>query len=109
MGDAHDVDNDVRNELERDLRTLAIRVQRLDGIIISGDIAFGGQPEEFDYGRGWIEKVRELVNCPNTGIMMTPGNHDVDRTAIVAEVEELHESVRRAQSLQERDDISGLI
>lgn len=104
MGDVHDVDNDVRNELERDLRNfMATRVQKLDGIIVSGDIAFGGQPEEFTYGQGWIEKIRELVDCPTSGVMMTPGNHDVDRAAIVAEVEALHEAVRAAPSLQERD------
>jgi hypothetical protein len=104
MGDAHDVDNDVRNELERDLRNfMATRVQKLDGIIVSGDIAFGGQPEEFAYGRGWIERIRELVDCPTFGVMMTPGNHDVDRAAIVAEVEALHEAVRAVPSLQERD------
>ena len=106
MGDVHDVDSDVRNELERDLRTfVATRVQKLDGIIISGDIAFSGQPEEFSYGRGWIEKICELVNCPTSVVMTTPGNHDVDRAAIVAEVEELHEAVRSTQSLQQRDNI----
>jgi hypothetical protein len=110
MGDAHDVDNDVRNELERDLRNfLATRVQKLDGIIVSGDIAFGGQPEEFAYGRGWIERIRELVDCPTSGVMMTPGNHDVDRAAIVPEVEALHNAVRNAPSLQERDGIIATI
>jgi hypothetical protein len=69
MGDVHDADSDLRNELERDLRTvMATRIRKLDGIIISGDIAFGGQPEEFAFGRGWIEKIRELVDCPKAGI-----------------------------------------
>jgi hypothetical protein len=106
MGDAHDVDNDVRNELERDLRTLmATRVQKLDGIIVSGDIAFGGQPEEFDYGRGWIERIAELVNCPLSAIMTTPGNHDVDRDSISAEIDQLHMIIRNAASLAERDAV----
>jgi hypothetical protein len=110
MGDAHDIDNDVRNELERDLRTfMATRIQKLDGIIVSGDIAFGGQPEEFTYGRGWIEKIRELVNCPIGSVMTTPGNHDVDRNAISADVQELHDQIRKDQSLQERDGVIAAI
>ena len=37
MGDAHDADADLRNELERDLRTIrAERLWRIDGIIVSG-------------------------------------------------------------------------
>jgi predicted phosphodiesterase len=109
MGDVHDIDNDVRNELERDLRNvLASRVQKLDGIIVSGDIAFAGQPEEFEYGRGWIEKIAELANC--SVVMMTPGNHDVDRDSIFPHVEQLHEEIRAAASLQERDAvIAGIL
>src|ERR1019366_2935871 len=58
---------------------------------------------------GWIEKIRDFVNCPPSGVMMTPGNHDVDRDAIVAEIEALHESIREASSLQERDSIIAAI
>src|SRR5260221_6295381 len=84
MGDVHDTDSDLRNELERDLRIVrSNRLQKLDGIIISGDIAFGGQPEEFAYGQAWIEKIRELLDCAKTGIMVIPGNHDVDRQAVL--------------------------
>lgn len=119
MGDFHDTDSDLRNELERDLRNIiATRIQKLDGIIISGDIAFGGQPEEFAFARGWIEKIRELVDCPKTGVMTTPGNHDVDRAAVPAgsNVDKLHEAIRAAFTLPKldaviadtlRDDVKG--
>lgn len=108
VGDAHDIDDEIRNELERDLRIVrAKHVPKLDGIVVSGDIAFSGQPEEFDYARGWIEKVRELLDCPPVGVMVTPGNHDVDRTPIVAggQIDELHESIRAGGSLQQRDSL----
>ena len=106
VGDAHDIDDEIRNELERDLRIVRTKyVLKLDGIIISGDIAFGGQPEEFAYACGWIEKIRELLDCPPAGVMVTPGNHDVDRTPIVAggQIDLLHDNVRAGQSLQQRD------
>ena len=111
MGDVHDLDSDLRNELERDLRTItANRVPQLDGMIVSGDIAFSGQREEFEFGRGWIEKIRELINCPDGAIMMTPGNHDVDWKAIDADVEGLHAKIRAAENLADRDQaLAGIL
>jgi len=108
MGDVHDVNADLRNELERDLRTFrSNRVQRLDGIIISGDVAFGGKPEEYAYAKGWIEKIRELINCPKENIMTIPGNHDVDRDQVLpgSEADGLHERIRGAASTVARDEI----
>jgi hypothetical protein len=96
MGDVHDEDSDLRNELERDLRTVRTTlVQKLDGIIISGDIAFGGQPEEFAYAHGWIERIRELLDCPLPGIMTIPGNHDVNRRLVEpgGDADSLHERI----------------
>jgi hypothetical protein len=111
MGDVHDVDADLRNELERDLRIVrTTRLTKLDGIIVSGDIAFSGQPEEFAYGRAWIEKIRELVDCPTTGIMVIPGNHDVDREVVQpSSVEDLHNRVRAAPSHVARDETIAAI
>jgi 3',5'-cyclic AMP phosphodiesterase CpdA len=78
-GDAHDADADLRNELERDLRILrGTRVPKLDGMIVSGDIAFGGKKDEFDFATGWIERVRELMDCPKNGIMVAPGTEVAD-------------------------------
>src|SRR5690242_19041020 len=77
VDDAHDADKDLRNELERDLRRIATsQVRKVDGIIVSGDIAFGGQPDEFDFAKGWLKRIAELVACPADAIMVTPGNHD---------------------------------
>jgi hypothetical protein len=112
VGDVHDIDSDLRNELERDLQTVRTnRIQKLDGIIISGDVAYGGQPEEYAYARGWIERIRELVDCPLAGIMTIPGNHDVDWLAIGAgsDTDRLHDRIRQAQTLEERDEAIAAI
>src|SRR5205823_4528909 len=82
VGDIHDADADLRNELERDLRRLRSKVPRFDGIVVSGDIAFSGQEEEYAYARSWLERIRELLACPPSGMMVTPGNHDVRRDCI---------------------------
>jgi hypothetical protein len=107
VGDAHDEDNDLRNELGRDLRRLRPRLPGLDGLIISGDIAFGGKKEEYDYAGGWIGSICEMIDCDRRSIMITPGNHDVDQDLIPpdGEVDVLHEEIRGAESLGGYDEL----
>ncbi len=112
VGDAHDSDSDLRNELERDLRIVrSTKIQKLDGLIVSGDIAFGGQPEEFTYARGWIGRLCELLDCPVSSVMVIPGNHDVDRhvVAVGTPADNLHNRIRAAASLPERDEVIAAI
>jgi len=111
-GDVHDPDNDLRNELERDLRTISTtRVNRVDGIIVSGDIAFGGQNDEFDLARGWLKHIGELIACPADAIMVTPGNHDVDRAKVPTdgEIDLMHNEVRAPVTLAGRDEAIAAI
>src|SRR5665213_2621219 len=97
-GDMHDANKDIRNELEQDLRTISTTlVKGVDGIIVSGDIAFAGQKAEFDFAKDWLKHIGELLHCPTDTIMVTPGNHDVDREEIPAggEVDLLHQDIRK--------------
>lgn len=105
-GDAHDVDADIRNEIERDLRNLRTsRIPRIDGIIVSGDIAFSGKQDEFAFARSWIERICEQVECPTSGVMIVPGNHDVDRASAGSkDIAQLHDQVRTAATAAARDD-----
>lgn len=100
-GDAHDEGADLRNELERDLRRLRARLSRLDGLLVSGDIAYGGKQGEYEYAAGWIESIRELLGCDHDGVMITPGNHDIDHDLIPddGDVASLQEKIREAGSL----------
>lgn len=105
-GDIHDQDTDLRNELERDLRRVNINlVPKISGIIISGDIAYAGKKEEFEFASGWIEKIRELVNCPSDCVMVTPGNHDVDRDILLSrtDITDIHQRIRIEGALNVRD------
>ena len=105
MGDAHDGDLLLRHELELDLRRQRTRLERLDGLIVSGDVAFGGKAEEYEYAAGWLNTVRELVGCPPEAVMVIPGNHDVDRdvAAVGGDVHTLQQEIRSAGSLQGYD------
>lgn len=104
-GDAHDEDRLLRHELQLDLRRLRTRLTRLDGLIVSGDVAFSGKSDEFDYARGWLESVREQLECPPESVMITPGNHDVDHASIppAGEIEALHQEIRQGATLAEHD------
>jgi predicted phosphodiesterase len=77
-----DIDRIVRNELERDAINLLPSIQPLSGIIISGDIAFAGKPEEFQTGISWLADLSGKLNCNPGFVWCVPGNHDVDRNVI---------------------------
>jgi Calcineurin-like phosphoesterase len=107
VGDVHDVDADLRNEIEIDLRRLRGEFPQVNGIIISGDIAFGGQREEYLSGGSWIERIREQLGCSLDSVMITPGNHDIDRNLIVpgSDINNMHREIRAAPSAEEREAI----
>jgi hypothetical protein len=111
IGDVHDADVEIRNELERDLRRIRSRVSKLDGIIISGDIAFGGQVDEYTYARNWIESVREQLDCSADGVMVIPGNHDVDRQMVPdgGDAQKLHDEIRSAATTEERNAVIATV
>jgi hypothetical protein len=104
-GDLHDEDADLRNELEFDLRNSPTLVPRIDAIIVSGDIAFGGQAVEYQTAGAWLRSIAEQVNCPEGRILVTPGNHDVNRDQLPAESEVVgfHRTVQTALTIEERD------
>lgn len=56
-GGVYDPDNDLRNELERDAeREVRTKPHRIDGILVTGDIAFAGIKDEFDVASGLVGK-----------------------------------------------------
>lgn len=78
-GTSYDFDLDIRKELENSLRELARNFPRVDGILVSGDIAFSGQAQEYQMATDWLGTLAGIVNCPSTNISVIPGNHDIDR------------------------------
>src|SRR5450759_932603 len=66
---------------------LAIQVAKLPnkraaGVIITGDIAYGGKATEYGKANEWLEDVARAAKCEVTDIMVVPGNHDIDRDEI---------------------------
>lgn len=78
-GDLHDANRNLRNELELDLSRMRAHLGKVDGIIVSGDIAYAGKPAEYEYASSWLQRISELLECSMDDVMVTPGNHDIDR------------------------------
>src|SRR5688572_18814237 len=81
-GSAHDPDREVRDALTADLRTMASRWPKVDGIIITGDIAFSGHASEYKFADAWIRGIAGHLKCKIADVMVIPGNHDVDRAKL---------------------------
>jgi len=74
------INNDVKERLIDDVRAMAkiIKVDRAAGIIITGDIAYGGRAEEYIAAAAWLDRVAQAAGCGITDIQVVPGNHDID-------------------------------
>ena len=48
-------------------------------ILVSGDVAFGGATEEYDYASRWLDGLCNRLSLPPDSVFVVPGNHDVDR------------------------------
>lgn len=51
-------------------------------LIITGDIAYSGKPEEYNLAKTFIDKACQLCEIETERIFIIPGNHDVDRSKI---------------------------
>jgi len=75
-----DPERPYRNALLRDVKEFVRIGESVDAILITGDIAFKGDPEEFGFASVWIEELADIVNCQLSSVFTVPGNHDVDRS-----------------------------
>lgn len=78
------VHDDVKEHLIRDAaRLVQTRTGgSATGVIVTGDIAYGGKLEEYDQAGEWLDRLTAAIGCPRTSVQVVPGNHDIDRDAI---------------------------
>ena len=78
------IHNDIKKRLIDDVKLVAESLEsgRADGIIVTGDIAYGGREEEYREAADWLDKVAEAAGCDIFDIQVVPGNHDVNRDEI---------------------------
>jgi hypothetical protein len=81
---AWDLDADLRQQLITDLRGLVAAYGDLSGVLVGGDVARIASTDEFEDARQWLDQVCGVGGCRRSNVWTVPGNHDVDRTRIVA-------------------------
>jgi hypothetical protein len=78
------IHEDVRECLIKDAHTVvklyadAITM----GVIVTGDIAYAGKHEEYLKAAEWLDRLTQAIGCEKTEVILVPGNHDIDRSAI---------------------------
>jgi predicted MPP superfamily phosphohydrolase len=87
-----DPDRPFRTRLVQDARERAKMLGPIDAILVGGDIAFAGKPEEYEAALKWLYELADACGCNRARIFVIPGNHDVDRDVIRRDV-----SVQNAQ------------
>ena len=51
-----------------------------DFILVTGDIAFAGNPQEYVLAEGFFDAIQNVSGVPKERIYCVAGNHDIDRT-----------------------------
>jgi predicted MPP superfamily phosphohydrolase len=88
-----DPDRPYRTRLIQDARDFVQKLGPVDAILVGGDIAFRGAPEEYAAALEWLKELSEQCQCPLERVFVIPGNHDVDRAVITGSA-----SVRNVQA-----------
>lgn len=97
----------LRNELLRDAEVQCRELGAPDVILVSGDIAFAGQVDEFLFATDWLRTLCERCGCPLTAVFVVPGNHDVVRVKADSPiVQSMHLAIKKAD--HPRDTITNL-
>ncbi|WP_457328586.1 metallophosphoesterase [Rhizobacter sp. P5_C2] len=78
------VHNDVKEQVIRDANRAVkgLRSGFASGIIVSGDIAYGGKADEYAEAAAWLDRMAIAAGCAISDIQVVPGNHDIDRDEI---------------------------
>ena len=95
VGRPYDQNLGLRGDTVADIKAMRARVGRnVDVILISGDIAYQGHQEEYEYAATWLrDDLCPASGCSFENIFVIPGNHDVDRRAAA---EPIHLDARKS-------------
>jgi tetratricopeptide (TPR) repeat protein len=78
-GAAYDRDV-VLSALVRSVREMRSAGRRPDVVFATGDIAFSGQPAEYEVAGRFFDELLDAAGLERRHLLVIPGNHDVDRS-----------------------------
>jgi predicted phosphodiesterase len=97
---AQDPNFHLRNELLLDAEQLCKTLGKPDVVLLSGDIAFAGGPQEYQFATAWLSKLCARCGAEMNAIFVIPGNHDVERRAADKRlVQMLHKEIKGASDI----------
>ncbi|NRY63289.1 metallophosphoesterase family protein [Clostridium beijerinckii] len=103
-GDDFDDNDDLRNEMIRDIEKNAKKeLRNVKGILVCGDIAFSGQEAEYDIAEKFLKNILNIFDLSEKDIYCVPGNHDIDQNVPKQSI-----SVYNAQKLIEDQKIDDV-
>lgn len=80
FGTAQDPYAGIRANLVGDIEAQFVeRGEAPQRILISGDIAYSGAAEEYEFAAQWIDELCDRLGLPHDAVFVIPGNHDVDQ------------------------------
>lgn len=77
-----DPERPYRTKLIQDVQAMVSEHGSVNAILVGGDIAFKGDPQEYTAAYAWLTELAAAAGCPIGRVFVVPGNHDVDRTTI---------------------------
>jgi 3',5'-cyclic AMP phosphodiesterase CpdA len=77
-----DPDRPYRTRMVQDARARIGQLGPVDALLIGGDVAFKGDPQEYAAALVWFKELADACGCPLERVFVIPGNHDVDRSVI---------------------------
>ncbi|MFM7200606.1 MAG: metallophosphoesterase family protein, partial [Myxococcota bacterium] len=88
----------VTRALLEDVQQLVKEGLKPDHIVLTGDVAFSAQPEEYKAASAWLRELCRECGLETSRLLMVPGNHDVDRKKVLETraAKHAHQEARKA-------------
>jgi hypothetical protein len=110
VGTAMDPNFHLRNELVRDAEDMCARLGAPSAVLISGDLAYGGHPDEYAFGLTWLEELCRRCGTTLSAVFICPGNHDVVRDRSSRQlVQSVHKDIKSSAAISLDAKLRGLL
>jgi hypothetical protein len=111
VGTAMDPNAHLRSELLHDSVAQCERVGAVpDAVLVSGDVAFAGDHDEYAYALSWLEQLCRGCGTTLSAVFVIPGNHDVVRTiASRTLIQTIHRDIKNASEVALDGILRGLL
>lgn len=111
VGVAMDPNAHLRNELVLDAVSQCEKIGAApQAILVSGDIAFGGDADEYAFALGWLDDLCKRCGTTLSAVFTIPGNHDVVRSiASRPLIQTIHRDIKNASAGSLEGLLRGLL